>query len=101
LDWLFVACMVILGMLISCILIALRSMSKFEDERGVYIRNKAMANAFKVTIGILVLNVIERIIFVSRNETTRYQERSSIIFLITISIVYLISLLYERRKNGG
>jgi len=76
-------------------------MSKIEDERGMYIRNKAMANAFKVTVGVLVLNVIERIIFVSRNETTRYQERSSIVFLITISIIYLISLLYERRKNGG
>ena len=100
-NWLFVISIIVLAILITCIFIALRSMNSVDDERGLYIKNKAMIFTFKISIAIQVLHIMERIIFVLRDNFSQYEAPNPIISLIITSIIYLTSLLYERRKHGG
>ena len=81
---------------IGIIIFTLFSIAKRQDERQDYIKSKAMSYTFSVVIGLLIIE-IGLDIFRSITETSN-NGMSPYVFLFTICIVYLMSLLFFSRK---
>ena len=81
---------------IGIIIFTLFSIAKRQDERQDYIKSKAMSYTFSVVIGLLIIE-IGLDIFQSITETSN-NGMSPYVFLFTICIVYLMSLLFFSRK---
>ena len=86
-----------------CILlisITLMSLPKFGDERKNSIKMKAQSYAFTVVIALLLIEVIE-IVYLTVLTDGSYKGINPITFLIAISVVYLLALLFSKKKYGG
>ncbi|GIO23023.1 hypothetical protein [Oceanobacillus sp. J11TS1] len=88
---LFLGLNVIMVLIIGTLLYQL---SKSGDERKEFIKMKTMADTFLITVGVLLIDTV--VSFVNDGTATN----SPIIFLFVIAIVFLISLLINKRKFG-
>lgn len=65
------------------------------DERKRMIVWKASAYTLLVTVGALIIDVIENIV------RAQYMSVNPLVHLETIAIIYCIALLYFKKKHGG
>ena len=98
-DGLFLALVAVFAVLIALVLIVLILLLKQGDERYEYIKTKAIVNSFMGTIGFLVAKLCYGI-YQSGMQTAN-ANRANLSLLITIAIIFLTSLLLEKRKHGG
>ena len=82
------------------IIVTLASLPKLGDERKNFIKMKAQSYAFTIVIGILVLEIIGVIYSTIWKEQT-YNGLNPFSFLLSISIIYLITLQFSKKKYGG
>ncbi|WP_462411426.1 hypothetical protein [Neobacillus sp. Marseille-QA0830] len=98
-DWVKI---VYSGILLVCgILMFFAPFSQKGDERRKFINTKAQSYAFIVVIGMLILEVAESI-YLTIQGNTSYNGNgfSPISFLTVISIIYLVTLLFYRKRYG-
>ncbi|MGX9933638.1 hypothetical protein ACW0KB_20835 [Virgibacillus salarius] len=77
----------------------LYQLAKKGDERKEYIKTKTMADTFLITIGVLFLDIVFSIYNVIVNDG-EVITNNPFIFLFIIAIVFLICLLFNKRKYG-
>ncbi|WP_117149193.1 hypothetical protein [Paraliobacillus zengyii] len=98
-DWVKIVYSVIL--LVCGILIFVAPFSQKGDERRNFIKTKAQSYAFIVVIGMLLLEVGESIyLTIQGNTSYNSNENSPIVLLTVISIIYLATLIFYRKKYG-
>lgn len=99
-DWLIlIAFLGFLAISLILIVITLVSLPKLGDERKNLIKMKAQSYAFAVVIGYTLLEIAEKAYIVFWGDGS-YSGINPFTFLITTSIVYLISLLFFKKKYG-
>ncbi|AUO10318.1 hypothetical protein GFV16_13450 [Bacillus megaterium] len=98
-DWVKIVYSFIL--LVCGILIFVSSSSRKGDERKKFISTKAQSYSFMIVIGVLILDVVESIYRTFQGKSS-YDGIgiSPLMFLTTISVVYLITFLTYRKKYG-
>ena len=95
-DWIIWAFLFsILGISAILIIVTLISLPQLGDERKNLIKMKAQSYTFAVVMGYVLIQLFKNI-YNGSNEGI-----NPFIFLITISIIYLISLLFVRKKYGS
>jgi hypothetical protein len=99
-DWILVLFLIFFAICIILIVTTLVSLPKLGDERTIYIKMKAQSYTFTVVMGLLSLEVIESI-YVTTWTDRSYEGVNPISFLVAISVIYLISLLFSKKKYGG
>ncbi len=99
-DWIVGLSLIILAICIILIVATLASLPKLGDERTNYIKTKAQSYTFTVIIGVLLLDIIESIYLTTWTDSS-YEGVNPFSFLVTISVIYLISLLLSKKKYGG
>ncbi|MFD1851930.1 hypothetical protein [Oceanobacillus bengalensis] len=99
-DWIVVIFFAALAICVLLIVITLASLPKLGDERKNFIKMKAQSYAFTIAIGLALIEIIESVYLTAwTNES--YEGMNPFTFLVAISIVYLISLLFSKKKYGG
>ncbi|MGX9930108.1 hypothetical protein ACW0KB_02540 [Virgibacillus salarius] len=99
-DWIFLA--LFFGMLgISAILIisTLVSLPRLGDERKDLIKMKSQSYTFAIVIGYALIEMARKVYIVFWGNGS-YEGINPFTFLVTTSIVYLISLLFFKKKYG-
>ena len=99
-DWMLGLFFIILAICIILIVTTLVSLPKLGDERTNYIKMKAQSYTFTVVIGVVLLEIIESIYLTAWTDSS-YEGINPVIFLVVISVIYLISLLFSKKKYGG
>lgn len=99
-DWIAVLLIAILVLCVLLIIITLASLPKLGDERKNFIRMKAQSYTFTVVIGVLLFEIIE-VIYLTFWTENAYDGISPFPFLVVISIIYLLALLFLKKKYGG
>lgn len=100
-DWIILAVFFgILGISAILIIITLVSLPQLGDERKNHIKMKAQSYTFTIVIGYTLIKIFEKI-YITTWTNGSYEGINPFTFLITISIVYLISLLFFKKKYGG
>ena len=95
-DWIIWAVLFsILGISAILIIVTLISLPQLGDERKNFIKMKAQSFTFAIVIGYVLIQLFKNIYNGS------YEGINPFTFLITISIIYLISLLFFRKKYGS
>ena len=100
-DWFIL--IIFFGILLLMVLLIgmlLYSLAKQGDERKNFIKAKAMSYTFAIIVGVLLIEIGMSIYIVSVKGQT-VEGMSPFIFLVIISIVYLVTLLYNKRKYGN
>jgi len=100
-DWLIIT--VFFTILVICavvIVLTLASLPKLGDERKNFIKMKAQSNAFAVVIGLVLIEIGESI-YKEVWSNGSYEGINPFSFIVAISVIYLISLLYSKKKYGG
>ncbi|WP_342514054.1 hypothetical protein MKY34_04640 [Sporosarcina sp. FSL K6-1522] len=96
-DWfllLFLGFILSLFVLIGLLLI---SLAKQGDERGEFIKTKAMTSTFLAIVGLLIwLNIKALYVIFAKGE--KPEGINPFTFLVVISIVFLVNLLYNKKK---
>jgi len=92
--------LIILAICLILIVTTLVSLPKLGDERTNYIKMKAQSYVFTVVIGVLLLEIIKSIYLTAWTDSS-YEGMNPFSFLVTISVIYLISLLLSKKKYGG
>jgi Ni,Fe-hydrogenase I cytochrome b subunit len=93
-HWIVVLFFGVLLLTVIFIGLVLYSLAKQGDERRNFIKLKAISNTFAV---IIVISLIEIVVSVVKKESA---EMNSFSFLVTISIMYLLMLLYYKKRYG-
>lgn len=96
-DWIVWLFLIILAVCIFLIAVTLLSLPKLGDERANFIKTKAQSYAFGVVIVLLILEVVESIYLTIWSESS-YSGLNPLTFLVSISVIYLISLLLFKKK---
>ncbi|MRI86445.1 hypothetical protein GIY09_11370 [Aerococcaceae bacterium WS4759] len=96
-DWIVWLFLIILAVCIFLIAVTLLSLPKLGDERANFIKTKAQSYAFGVVIVLLILEVLESIYLTIWSESS-YSGLNPLTFLVSISVIYLISLLLFKKK---
>lgn len=100
-DWIIWAVLFsILGISAILIIVTLVSLPQLGDERKDFIKMKAQSFTFAIIIGYALIELFKKI-YINIWKNGSYEGINPIIFLITTSIIYLISLLFFRKKHGG
>ena len=95
-DWIVITVLfIILGLSAILIIGTLVSLPQVGDERKNLIKMKAQSYTFAVAMGYVLIQLIKNIYNGSNEGINPFT------FLITISIIYLISLLFFRKKYGS
>ncbi|CAM3297122.1 hypothetical protein [Vagococcus fessus] len=76
------------------------SLSVMGDERRVMIIEKSATSTFGIIMGLLVLDIIEKMVRVFMDPDTPVENTSSFIYLTVAAIVFYISLVHNKRKFG-
>ena len=92
--------LIILAICLILIVTTLVSLPKLGDERTNYIKMKAQSYVFTVVIGVLLLEIIKSIYLTAWTDSS-YEGMNPFSVLVTISVIYLISLLFSKKKYGG
>lgn len=99
-DLMVVVFLAALAICVLLIVITLVSLPKLGDERKNFIKMKAQSYAFTIVIGLALIEIIESIYLTVWTDSS-YGGMDPFTFLVAISIVYLISLLFSKKKYGG
>ncbi|PZX02453.1 putative membrane protein DUF2178 [Psychrobacillus insolitus] len=100
-DWIVLTVLfIILGISAILIISTLVSLPQLGDERKNLIKMKAQSFTFAIVIGYALIEIFKKI-YINIWKNGSYEGINPVIFLITTSIVYLSSLLFFRKKNGG
>jgi hypothetical protein len=94
---LFVVYWFLVLLMIALVANLLISLARKGDERKNHIKTKAMANAFVVIVGILLLNVIwtmYRMIIGQAGSPYPFA------YLFVVALVFLIALIFNNKKYG-
>lgn len=95
-DWIVITVLfIILGLSAILIIGTLVSLPQVGDERKNLIKMKAQSYTFAVAMGYVLIQLFKNIYNGSNEGINPFT------FLITISIIYLISLLFFRKKYGS
>lgn len=99
-DWIVFLFFAVLAICVLLIVITLASLPKLGDERKNFIKMKAQSYAFTIVIGLVLIEIIESV-YVTFWTNGSYDGMNPYIFLVVISAIYLISLLFSKKKYGG
>ncbi|MFJ7951641.1 hypothetical protein ACIQZG_08945 [Lysinibacillus sp. NPDC096418] len=99
-NWIVVLFFSIFVICVLLIIITLTSLPKLGDERKNFIKMKAQSYAFTIVIGLLLIEIIE-IVYLTFLTDGSYEGMNPITFLVAISVVYLLALLFSKKKYGG
>ncbi|HLR80428.1 MAG TPA: hypothetical protein VK119_07585 [Bacillota bacterium] len=99
-EWTLIAFLVFLISCFILIIITLMSLPKLGDERKEFIKIKAQSYTFTVVIGYALVE-IGRSVYKNIWSDSSYPGINPFIFLVAISVIYLISLLFSKKKYGG
>lgn len=93
------AVLAVMGAAVICIAVMFVSISKAGDERRRHIVEKACGGTFLITLGMLIISVMENLVlvFLLQREIHRI---NPFILLMVISVVYAVQLVYYRKKFG-
>ncbi len=97
-DWLLIGLSGVFILLTVLIIAFLVSLSKQGDERYEHIKTKAIVISFYATVGVLIGN-LGRAIFNIGNQTNGFISNLSL--LIVVAVIFLASLVWQKRKYGG
>jgi hypothetical protein len=98
-DWLAMLGLGIILLMVVLIGLLLSSLAKQGDERKQLIKAKTMSQTFAVVIGLLLFKSGQSVYM----EIWKGQEAEGMnpfSFLVTISILYLITLQFNKKKHG-
>src|SRR5699024_3614336 len=98
-EWTLIAFLVFLISCFILIIITLMSLPKLGDERKEFIKIKAQSYTFTVVIGYALVE-IGRSVYKNIWSDSSYPGINPFIFLVAISVIYLISLLFSKKKYG-
>jgi len=100
-DWVFLVLFFgFLFVIVALIGMLLFSLAKQGDERKNFIKSKAMSYTFTVIVGFLLIEIS----FTIYNASVKGIASDGInpfIFLVVISVVYFVNLLYNKRRYGS
>lgn len=99
-NWVVGLFLIILAICLLLIVTTLVSLSKLGDERANHIKMRAQSYTFVVIIGVLLFEIINSIYITTWTDSS-YDGMKPFSFLVTISVIYLISLLLSKKKYGG
>ncbi|MER2107331.1 MAG: hypothetical protein ABS949_10370 [Solibacillus sp.] len=99
-DWMLVLFLSFLVICVLLIVITLVSLPRMGDERKNFIKMKAQSYSFICIIGLLLFEIIEATYLAFWTDRS-YEGMNPFSVLVTISIVYLITLLFSKKKYGG
>lgn len=89
----------VMTVMVVSIITMIASLFKQEDERREFILNQAIRKTFTITIGVLMLYVLEAI-YVSLFKEINSNGINPFIFLVVISLVFTLELLFTKKKYG-
>lgn len=99
-DWFILALFLsVLGISVILIIVTLISLPQLGDERKNLIKMKAQSYTFVGVIGYALIEMVKKIYVTWKNGSS--EGINPFTFLVTISSVYLISLLLFKKKYGG
>lgn len=99
-NWIVGLFLIILAICLLLIVTTLVSLPKLGDERANHIKMRAQSYTFVVVIGVLLFEIINSIYITTWTDSS-YDGMKPFSFLVTISVIYLISLLLSKKKYGG
>ncbi|MGE8205711.1 hypothetical protein ACQKP0_14235 [Heyndrickxia sp. NPDC080065] len=99
-NWMVVLFFAVLAICVLLIVITLASLPKLGDERRNFIKLKAQSYAFTIVIGLVLIEFIKSVYLTFWSDGS-YKGMNPFTFLVAISVVYLISLLYNKKKYSG
>lgn len=99
-NWIVVLFFAVFAICVLLIIITLSSLPKLGDERKIFIKMKAQSYAFTIVIGLLLIEIIE-FVYLTLLTDDSYEGMNPITFLVAISVVYLLALLFSKKKYGG
>jgi len=99
-DWILIALLAFLLICLTLIVVTLVTLPKLGDERKDLVKMKAQSYTFTVVIGFLLIQIGENVYRVNWGNGS-YEGVNPFIFLLVISVFYLISLLITKKKYGG
>ncbi|HLQ87469.1 MAG TPA: hypothetical protein VK109_03035 [Enterococcus sp.] len=99
-GWAPFALFSILALCLVLIIITLSSLLKFGDERKNFIKMKAQSYTFGAVILFLLIKVAQSIYVTYWTDDT-FEGIDPLTFLLVISIIYLITLLFTKKRYGG
>lgn len=100
-DWIVLTVLfIIIGISVILIISTLVSLPQLGDERKNLIKMKAQSYTFAIVIGYAIIELFKKI-YINIWKDGSYEGINPFTFLITTSIIYLISLLFFRKKYGG
>ncbi|UAC48567.1 hypothetical protein K6959_00750 [Bacillus aquiflavi] len=99
-DWIFISFTGVFFITIILMILLLYSLSKHGDERKEYIKTKTMSYTFTIIIGLLLTKKGEDV-YVSITNSTRTNGFNAYTFLVTITTVYFVVLLINKKRFGG
>lgn len=99
-NWGIVVFVVVIGISLTLIGFTLGSLVKLGDERKNLIKMKAQSYSFAVVVFMMLINIFQNI-YVTQWADGAYEGVNPFTFLVVISVVYLISLLFFKKKYGG
>ena len=97
-DWLFIVFGIIFIILVMLIVTFLVLLSKQGDERYEHIKTKAMANSFIAVVGSLMVKLCSAMFDISNRPNSTLSHLS---LLVTVARIFLVSLVWQKKKYGG
>lgn len=99
-NWIVGLFLIILAICLLLIVTTIVSLPKLGDERANHIKMRAQSYTFVVVICVLLFEIINSIYITTWTDNS-YDGIKPFSFLVTISVIYLISLLLSKKKYGG
>ena len=98
-DWALILFLFFILSMFVVIALLFVSIAKQGDERKEFIKAKTMINTFAIVIGLLICYIFEAIYMIFVKET-KPEGINPFTFLVSISVIFLIILLYNKKKYG-
>lgn len=98
-DWFFIIFSGIILCLLITIGLLILSLSKQGDERNSFIKSKSMSQTFLIMVGFLIIKIGESL-YVTFVSGGKVDGINPFIILAVISVVFLISLILNKKKYG-
>lgn len=98
-DWLLFVFLGVIVITVVLIFLALGSLVSLGDERKKFIKMRAQSYAFSVVIALLLIEIGQNL-YLSFFSSGYSGGINPYIFLVVVSIVYLITLLVYKKKYG-
>lgn len=98
-DWTLILFFILILSMFVVIGLLFVSLAKQGDERKEFIKAKTMINTFVLVVGLLIFFVFESLYVIFVKEM-KPEGINPFTLLVTISVIFLIILLYNKKKFG-